>query len=41
MDDFPTVSTEQQSTRTLINAATLKLRQAIDNDVYIPLFASK
>ena len=39
--DFPTVSPEHKNTQTLLKAAVLKLRQAMDNDVFIPLIATK
>ena len=40
-DDYPTLSSEEREGLTLINAATLRLRQAIDTDVFIPLFGTK
>ena len=41
MDDYPTVSPEQPSTQQLLSAATLRLREAVDNDVFIPLCSNK
>lgn len=41
MQDFPTVSTEHKNTQALLKAAVVKLRQAMDNDIFIPLIATK
>lgn len=41
IEDFPTVSIHSKPAQELLNAVTLKLRQTIDSDVYIPLFATK
>ncbi len=40
-DDYPTLSPHNKNGLSLINAVTLKLRQTIDGDVFVPLFAAK
>ena len=41
VQDFPTVGSEHKNTQALLKAAVMKMRQAIDNDIFIPLIATK
>lgn len=39
-EDYPTVSAENKETQEMFTAILLRMRQSIDNDVYIPLFTA-
>ncbi len=40
-EDYPTLSAREKNGQALVNAATVRLRQAINGDVFVPLFATK
>ncbi|XP_071955937.1 PAX3- and PAX7-binding protein 1-like [Antedon mediterranea] len=37
-EDYPTVSTENKNTQTLLTAVVARMRKTLDDDVYMPLF---